>query len=43
MIEQSPLANITTVRSTAGKDPVSDAATSAAEGHEIASATVLNL
>jgi hypothetical protein len=43
MIKQSPLANIKTLRLTAGKDPVSDFATIAAEGDEIARATGINL
>ena len=43
MIKQSPLANIKTLRLTAGKDPASDFATIAAEGDEIARATGINL
>ena len=43
MIKQSPLANIKTMRLSAGKDPASDFATIAAEGDEIAKTTGINL
>jgi hypothetical protein len=43
MIRQSPLANIKTIRLTAGKDPVGDFSTIAAEGEELARTTGINL
>tara|TARA_R110000744_G_scaffold46859_3_gene103443 strand:- start:315 stop:2570 length:2256 start_codon:yes stop_codon:yes gene_type:complete len=43
MIKQSPLANIKTIRLGAGKDPVGDFATIAAEGDDIARTTGINL
>ena len=43
MIRQSPLANIKTLRLTAGKDPVADFATIAAEGDDLARTTGINM